>query len=84
MSGREASGIGRVIARLFPDVGSQAAAARPPSAAANRRLAIAKPVAAASVDARSVHERDRERMQRRIRHTREAYARLRRVPSGPR
>ena len=87
MSGREASGIRRVIARLFPDAGPEAAAARPPSAGANRRLAFAKPVPAAqSVAARSVLEREREqeRMQRRIRRTREAYARLRRAPSAPR
>ena len=90
MSGREASGIERLVARPLPGLGSAAAAARPPSAVAKRALAVpkslgaARAVAAQAVAARSPRERDRERMQRSIRRTREAYARLRRVGPGPR
>jgi hypothetical protein len=86
MSGREASGIRRLMARLFGGLGSAGAAARPPpGTVAKRTLAVAKPVAAGqAVAARSVRERDRERMQRRVRRTREAYARLRQPGSAPR
>jgi hypothetical protein len=85
MSRREASGIGGLVARLLPGLGSAGAAARPASAAAKRTLAVTKPLEAErAVAARSVRERDHERMQRRIKHTREAYARLRRAGPAPR
>jgi len=85
MSGREASSIRRVVARLFPGVSSAGATGRPSPRVAVRSFAVAKPVAAAqSVAARSVRERDHERMQRSIRRTREAYTRLRRAGSAPR
>jgi hypothetical protein len=86
MSGREASGVERLVVRLFPGLGSVgsagAAPRRPraatPRAAVNRTPAVAKPVAAVpAIAARSVRERDHERLQRRITRTRDAYARLR-------
>jgi hypothetical protein len=95
MSGREASGIQRLVARLFPGRGSARAAPRPPYAAApyaaapraavERTAIVAKSVAAVpAIAARSVRERDHERLQRRIRRTREAYARLRGAGPAPR
>jgi hypothetical protein len=42
-------------------------------------LGVGQAVAAQVVAARSLRERDHERMQRRIKRTREAYARLRRA-----
>jgi hypothetical protein len=85
MSEREASGTGGLLARPLPDLGSAGAAPRPKSAVAKRTLALAKSLGAAqAVAARSLRERDHERMQRRIRRTREAYARLRRAGPAPR
>jgi hypothetical protein len=83
MSGREASGIGGWVARLFPGLGAAGTAARPAPRVADRTLAVSKPVATAQgVAMRSARERDHERMQRRIRRTRDAYARLRRARSA--
>jgi hypothetical protein len=86
MSGREASGIRRLMARLFGRLGSAGAAARPPpGTVAKRTLRVARPVAAGqALAARGAREREHERMQRRVRRTREAYVRLRRAGSAPR
>jgi hypothetical protein len=71
MSGREASGIGRLVARLFPSLGSAEAAARRPTGVSKPTLAVGKPLRAVpAVATRSVRERDHERMQRRTRRTR--------------
>jgi hypothetical protein len=84
VSGRQTSGIWRLVARLFGGLGSAGTVAKPPNAVAKRTLAVAKPPAAPLVAARRLRERERERMQERVRRTREAYTHLRRAGSAPR
>jgi hypothetical protein len=81
---RDASGIRRLVARLFGGLGSAGAAATSSARVADRALAVAKPVVAGQTALRSVRECEHERMQRRIGRTREAYARFRREGSAPR